>query len=74
LIIVKDLIEILKELRAILFAGLFGLIGAFLVNVIINIPLFDKEGHIAWLLIIVAIALAVIGHYIYKLGEKIIEK
>ena len=66
--------DILKELGAIFFAGLFGLVGSFLVNINVNIPFFDKEGHIAWLLIIVGIAFAVIGHYIYKFGEKILEK
>lgn len=70
----KDLIEIFKEFGAILFSGFFGLIGAILTNVVVDIPLFDKEGNIVWLLIVVALVLVVIGHYIYKLGEKILEK
>lgn len=48
-----------------MFAGFFGLIGTFLTNVVVGIPLLDKNGNIAWLLIIVTIMLVVIGHYIY---------
>ena len=56
----KAIIEILKEMGSILFAGIFGLIGLALANVVIGVCLWYSDGNIAWRSIIVGIAFVVL--------------
>ena len=70
----KAIIEIIKEIGSMLFAGIFGLVGLALVNVVVGVNLVDSDGNIAWRAIIVGIVFVVVGHFIYKFGEKLFEK
>lgn len=70
----KAIIEFLKEIGSMIFAGIFGLVGVALINVVVGVRLWDSDGNIAWRAIIVGIVFVVVGHFIYKFGEKIFEK
>ena len=70
----KAIIEIIKEIGSMLFAGIFGLVGLALANIVVGVDLVDSDGNIAWRAIIVGIVFIVVGHFIYKFGEKLFEK
>ena len=70
----KALIEILKDLASLLFAGLLGLIGLAMVRLLRGVPFVDSEGNIAWLTIIIGIAFFIVGYFIFNFGKKILEK
>ena len=67
----RNLIEVLKEVIPIFVGGALIIIGYAIVRLLIVIDFVDKNGNVLWKPVIFSLVIAVIGYFLYRIGEKI---